>query len=256
MTNFNLNGKKAIIFGVADEQSIAWHIAKALNRDGVRSAFAYQERVEDSVKPLLKTLKDPIAIPCDVVDDSLLDRFFEKVEQEFGNIDFLVHSIAFAKKDHLQGKYFEVDRRGYQISQEVSAYSLTELTKRTYPIMNEEGSIIAISYIGSVRVIPHYNVMGVCKAALEASVRYLSRDVGDKKIRINAISSGPIRTQAASGVTGLDSLLEHQIEVAPLHRLNTADDVANLALFLCSDLSRNITGQVIYVDAGYNNMGL
>ena len=256
MANFNLKGKKAIIFGVANEQSIAWHIAKALNRDGVRSAFAYQERVEGSVKPLLKTLKDPIAIPCDVVDDSLLDRFFEKVEQEFGKVDFLVHSIAFAKKEHLQGKYFEVDRRGYQISQEVSAYSLTELTKRTYPIMNEEGSIIAISYIGSVRVIPHYNVMGVCKAALEASVRYLSRDVGDRKIRINAISSGPVRTQAASGITGLEKLLDHQIEVAPLHRLNTADDVANLALFLCSDLSRNITGQVIYVDAGYNNMGL
>lgn len=256
MTNLNLKGKKAIIFGVANEQSIAWHIAKALNNNGVRSAFAYQERVEGSVMPLLKTLKDPIAIPCDVVDDSLLDRFFEKVKREFGNVDFLVHSIAFAKKENLQGKYFEVDRRGYQISQEVSAYSLTELTKRTYPIMNGEGSIIAISYIGSVRVIPHYNVMGVCKAALEASVRYLSRDVGDRKIRINAISSGPIRTQAASGITGLEKLLDHQIEVAPLHRLNTADDVANLALFLCSDLSRNITGQVIYVDAGYNNMGL
>lgn len=256
MANFNLKGKKAIIFGVANEQSIAWHIAKVLNDNGVRSAFAYQERVEGSVKPLLKTLKDPIAIPCDVVDDSLLDLFFEKVEREFDRVDFLVHSIAFAKKEHLQGKYFEVDRRGYQISQEVSAYSLTELTKRTYPIMNEEGSIIAISYIGSVRVIPHYNVMGVCKAALEASVRYLSRDVGDRNIRINAISSGPIRTQAASGITGLEKLLDHQIEVAPLHRLNTADDVANLALFLCSDLSRNITGQVIYVDAGYNNMGL
>ncbi|MDO9528851.1 MAG: enoyl-ACP reductase [Syntrophales bacterium] len=256
MANFNLKGKKAIIFGVANEQSIAWHIAEALNNNGVRSAFAYQERVEGSVKPLLKTLKDPIAIPCDVVDDSLLDLFFEKVEQEFGNVDFLVHSIAFAKKEHLQGKYFEVDRRGYQISQEVSAYSLTELTKRTYPIMNEEGSIITISYIGSVRVIPHYNVMGVCKAALEASVRYLSRDVGDRKIRINAISSGPIKTLAASGITDFEKLLDHQIEVAPLHRLNTADDVANLALFLCSDLSRNITGQVIYVDAGYNNMGL
>jgi enoyl-[acyl-carrier protein] reductase I len=256
MVNFNLKGRKAIIFGIANEQSIAWHIAKALNSCGVRIAVAYQKRVEDSVRPLIELLNDPISMSCDVVDDSLLDQFFETVEREFVNVDFLIHSIAFAKKDHLQGKYFEVDRRGYQISQEVSAYSLTELTKRTYPIMKEEGSIIAISYIGSVRVIPHYNVMGVCKAALEASVRYLSRDVGDRKIRINAISSGPIMTQAASGITGLEKLLDHQIEVAPLHRLNTADDVANLALFLCSDLSRNITGQVIYVDAGYNNMGL
>jgi enoyl-[acyl-carrier protein] reductase I len=256
MINFNLKGRKAIIFGIADELSIAWHIAKALNSCGVRIAVAYQKRFEDSIRSLIELLDNPISMPCDVVDDSLLDLFFEKVERGFGNVDFLVHSIAFAKKDHLKGKYFEVDRRGYQISQEVSAYSLTELTKRTYPIMNREGSIIAISYIGSVRVIPHYNVRGVCKAALEASVRYLSRDVGDKKIRINAISSGPIRTQAASGITGIEKLLERQIEVSPLHRLNTADDVANLALFLCSNFSRNITGQVIYVDAGYNNMGL
>jgi len=256
MANFSLEGKKAIVFGIANEQSIAWHIAKTLNDNGVRIAVAYQERVEGLIKPLLKLLKDPIAIPCDVCDDSLLDKFFEKVKEEFGKVDFLVHSIAFAKKEHLQGKYFEVDRRGYQVAQEVSAYSLAELTKRAYPIMNENGSIIAMTHIGSTKVFPNYNVMGVCKAALEANVRYLSQDVGDKGIRINGISSGPIKTLAASGITGFEKMLDHQIKTAPLKRLNTADDVANLALFLCSDLSKNITGQVIYVDAGYSVMGI
>ncbi|MBL7055156.1 enoyl-ACP reductase [Candidatus Woesearchaeota archaeon] len=256
MANFNLEGKKAIVFGVANDQSIAWHIAKALNDNGVKIALAYQERVESLVKPLLGLLKDPLAIPCDVMDDNLLDSFFEKVKQEFGNVDFLVHSVAFAKKEHLQGKYFDIDRRGYQLAHEVSAYSLAELTKRTYPLMNEDGSIIAMTHIGSEKVFPNYNIMGVCKAALEASVRYISQDVGDKGITINAISSGPIKTLAASGITGFEKMLEHQVKSAPLKRLNSADDVANLALFLCSDLSKNITGQVIYVDAGYSIMGI
>ena len=256
MANFNLDGKKAIVFGIANDQSIAWHIAKALNDNGVKLAIAYQERAEGLVKPLLKLLDNPMAMPCDVCDDSLLDSFFEKVKQDFGKVDFLVHSIAFAKKEHLQGKYFDVDRRGYQLAQEVSAYSLAELTKRAYPIMNEDGSIIAMTHIGSVRVFPNYNVMGVCKAALEAGVRYLTQDVGDKGIRINGISSGPIKTMAASGITGFENMLEHQIKTSPLKRLNTADDVANLALFLCSDLAKNITGQVIYVDAGYSVMGI
>ncbi len=255
MANFNLEGKKAVVFGVANENSIAWHIAKALNDNGCRVAIAYQERVESLVKPMLELLKDPLAIPSDVCDDDLLDKFFEEVKKEFGQIDILVHSVAFAKKQHLMGKYFDIDRRGYQLAQEVSAYSLAELTKRAYPLMKEESSIIAMTHIGSVRVFPNYNVMGVCKAALEASVRYLSQDLGDKKIRINAISSGPIKTLAASGITDFQKMLDHHVKVAPLKRLNTADDVANLALFLSSDLSRNITGQVIYVDAGYNNMG-
>lgn len=256
MANFNLEGKKAIVFGIANEDSIAWHIAKALNDNGVRIAAAYQERAEGLVKPLLKLLNNPLAMPSDVCDDELLDKFFAKVKEEFGEVDFLVHSVAFAKKQHLQGKYFDVDRRGYQIAQEVSAYSLPELTRRVYPMMSEEGSIIAMTHIGSVRVFPNYNVMGVCKATLEASVRYLAQDLGDKKIRINGISSGPVKTLAASGITGFNEMLDHQVKVSPLKRLNTADDVANLALFLCSDLSVNITGQVIYVDAGYSIMGL
>lgn len=255
MANFNLDGKKAVVFGVANDQSIAWHIAKALNDNGCRVAIAYQDRVEELVKPMLGLLKYPVAIPCDVGNDELLDKFFEEIKKEFGEIDVLVHSIAFAKKQHLMGKYFDVDRRGYSLAQEVSAYSLAELTKRAYPLMKEEGSIIAMTHIGSVRVFPNYNVMGVCKAALEAGVRYLSQDVGDKHIRVNAISSGPIKTLAASGITDFEKMLKRHVEVAPLKRLNTAEDVANLALFLSSDLSKNITGQVIYVDAGYNNMG-
>ena len=256
MGNFNMNGKKAIVFGVANDQSIAWHIAKKLNDNGVRVALGYQERAEQLVKPLLGMLKNPFAAKCDVVDDVQLTEFFEKVEREFGKVDFLIHSIAFAKREHLQGKFYEVDRRGYQVANEVSSYSLAELTRRTLPIMNDNGSIITMTFDGSLRVYPNYNVMGVAKAALESSVRYLASDVGEKGIRVNAISAGPIKTLAASGISDFHKMLEHAREKAPLKRNIDADDVGNLALFLCSDLSRNITGQVIYVDAGYSIMGI
>ena len=256
MGNFNLNGKRAIVFGVANDSSIAWHIAKNLNDNGVRVALAYQERVEQLVRPLLGMLNHPIAEKCDVVDDAQLTEFFNKIEKEFGKVDFLVHSIAFAKKDHLQGKFYNVDRRGYQVAQEVSAYSLAELTRRALPMMNENGSIIAMTFDGSLKVYPNYNVMGVAKAALESSVRYLASDVGEKGIRVNAISAGPVKTLAASGISGFDTMLRHAQEKAPLKRNIDADDVANLALFLCSNMSKNITGQVIYVDAGYSIMGI
>ena len=256
MGNFNLEGKKAIVFGVANDQSIAWHIAKKLNDNGVMVALGYQERAEQLVKPLLGMLKNPFAAKCDVVDDVQLTEFFLKVEKEFGKVDFLVHSIAFAKREHLQGKFYEVDRRGYQVAQEVSAYSLAELTRRVLPIMNNDGSIITMTFDGALRVYPNYNVMGVAKAALESSVRYIASDVGEKGIRVNAISAGPIKTLAASGISDFHKMLEHAREKAPLKRNIDADDVGNLALFLCSDLSRNITGQVIYVDAGYSIMGI
>lgn len=254
MGKFNLQGKKAIVFGVANDQSIAWHVAKLLNDNGVRIALGYQERVEQLVQPLLKMLNNPLALKCDVVDDNLLDEFFKKVKQELGQVDFLIHSIAFAKKEHLQGKYYEVDRRGYQVAQEVSAFSLTELTRRSLPVMNDGGSIVTMSYYGSEKVTRNYNVMGVAKAALESSVRYLARDIGEKGIRVNAISAGPVKTLAASGIDGFDKILDHVKQIAPLKRNITADDVANLTLFLCSSLSKNITGQVIHVDAGYSIM--
>ena len=185
-----------------------------------------------------------------------LTEFFGKVEREFGKVDFLVHSIAFAKKEHLQGKFYEVDRRGYQVAQEVSSYSLAELTRRTAPLMNDNGSVIAMTFDGSLRVYPNYNVMGVAKAALEANVRYIANDLGEKGIRVNAISAGPVKTLAASGIADFDTMLQHAQEKSPLKRNIDADDVADLALFLCSDMSKNITGQVIYVDAGYSIMGI
>jgi len=256
MSSFNLKGKKAIIFGIADKNSIAWHIAKELNDEGVKIAVAYQERNEKAVEKLVSLLKDSFGMTCDVANNELLDEFFDNVKKEFDKVDFLIHSIAFAKKEFLKGKYFDVDKKGYLKSQEVSAYSLVELTKRAYPLMNEEASIIAMTYLGSQRVSLNYNVMGVCKAALESSVRYLANDVGDKKIRVNAISFSPISTLAASGISGFKEHLEKHKRIAPLKRNITQKDVANLALFLCSDLSRNITGQTIFVDAGSSIMSV
>ncbi len=256
MASFNLKGKKAVVFGVANDASIAWHIAKTLNDAGVHIALAYQDRAEQLVNPLLKLLDKPFAHKCDVVDDAQLDEFFKKLENEFGKFDILVHSIAFAKKEHLQGKFYEVNRRGYQVSQEVSSYSLAELTRRSLPLMNDNGCIIAMTYYGSEKVFPNYNVMGVAKAALEASVRYIAYDVGDRGIRVNAISAGPIKTLAASGIAGIDQMLAFNKLGSPLQRNIDADDVANLALFLSSDLAKNITGQTIYVDAGYSIMGV
>ncbi len=252
----DLKGKKAVVFGIANDKSIAWHIAKRLNDAGCRIAAAYQERVEPLFMPLMKQLNNPIHCKCDVVDDSSLDTFFNLVKTEFGNVDFLIHSIAFAKREHLQGKFINVDRRGYQVAHEVSAYSLAELSRRTVPMMKNGGSIIAMTYIGSEKVAPGYNIMGVAKAALESSVRYLAYDLGEQKIRVNAISAGPIATLAASGIANFGDMLLNYVAKAPLKRNITADEVADCGLFLCSDLSKAITAQVIYVDAGYSVMGI
>ena len=251
----DLKGKKAIIFGIANDKSIAWHIAKRLNEAGCRIAVAYQERVEQWVMPLMSQLNNPIYGKCDVVDDALLDSFFKNVQEEFSQVDFLIHSIAFAKREHLQGKFVNIDKRGYQVAHEVSSYSLAELTKRTLPMMKNHGSIITMTYLGSERVAPGYNIMGVAKAALESIVRYLASDLGEQNIRVNAISAGPIATLAASGIANFPEMLLNYVAKAPLKRNITADEVADCALFLCSDLSTGITGQVIYVDAGYNIMG-
>ncbi len=251
----DLKLKNAIVFGIANEKSIAWHIAKRLNDAGCRIAVAYQERVEQLVLPLIKNLNNPIYGKCDIINDDLLNSFFTLVKKEFTNVDFLIHSIAFAKREHLQGKYINVDRRGYQVAHEVSSYSLAELTRRTLPLMKDGGSIIALTYLGSEKVTPGYNIMGVAKAALESSVRYIAHDLGEQKIRVNAISAGPIATLAASGIANFPDMLLNYVAKAPLKRNITSDEVADCALFLCSDLSKAITGQVIYVDAGYSIMG-
>ena len=254
--NIDLKGKKAIVFGIANDKSIAWHIAKRLNDAGCRIAASYQERTEQWSLPLMKELNNPIYGKCDVVSDELLDSFFTKVKNEFNEVDFLIHSIAFAKREHLQGKFMNVDRRGYQVAHEVSAYSLAELARRTVPMMKDNGSIITMTYLGSEKAVPGYNIMGVAKAALESSVRYLAFDLGEKKIRVNAISAGPIATLAASGIANFGEMLLNYVAKSPLKRNITADEVADCALFLCSDLSKAITGQVIYVDAGYSISGL
>ena len=251
----DLKGKKAIVFGIANDKSIAWHIAKRLDEAGCRLACSFQARTEQWSVPLFKELHNPIYAQCDVVDDALLDSFFQKVKDEFGEVDFLIHSIAFAKREHLQGKFMNVDRRGYQVAHEVSAYSLAELARRTAPMMRNNGSIIAMTYLGSEKAVPGYNIMGVAKAALESSVRYLACDLGERQIRVNAISAGPIATLAASGIANFSEMLLNYVAKAPLKRNITADEVADCALFLCSDMSKAITGQVIYVDAGYSIMG-
>ncbi|MBI2138351.1 enoyl-ACP reductase, partial [Candidatus Woesearchaeota archaeon] len=195
---------------------------------------------------------------CDMVADEFIENFFEKVQKDFGKVDFIVHSVAFAKKIFLEGKFYNVDRKGYNTAQEVSAYSLTAIVKAAlkFNVLNEHGSILTMTYLGSEKAVQNYNIMGVAKAALESSVRYLAMDLGDKGIRVNAISAGPIPTLAASGIAGFEEILKHAAKKAPLKRNISAEDVGNLALFLCSDLSRNITGQVVYVDAGYCVNGL
>jgi enoyl-[acyl-carrier protein] reductase I len=256
MITINLEGKKAVILGVANHQSIAWHIAQTLNRAGASIALGYQERAEASVEELVKSLNNSVAFRCDVTKDEEMDGFFQQCADKLGAVDFLIHSIAFAKKNHLDGKSYLVDKKGFQIAHEVSAYSLIELTRRALPIMNDNGGIIAISYYGAQKVVEHYNVMGVAKAALESAARYLAADVGERGIRVNVISAGPIKTLAASGIKNFEQMWNAAKEKSPLKRAIDADDVAYLALFLCSDLSKNITGQTLYVDAGYSVMGV
>ena len=254
--SIDLKGKKAIVFGIANDKSIAWHIAKRLDEAGCRIGASYQARTEQWSIPLMKELHNPVYAQCDVVDDALLDSFFKKMNDELGEVDFLIHSIAFAKREHLQGKFMDVNRRGYQVAHEVSAYSLIELARRAAPMLKNNGSIIAMTYLGSEKAVPGYNIMGVAKAALESSVRYLACDLGDRQIRVNAISAGPIATLAASGIANFQDMLLNYVAKAPLKRNITADEVADCALFLCSDLSKAITGQVIFVDAGYSMMGI
>jgi enoyl-[acyl-carrier protein] reductase I len=255
--SIDMKGKKAIVFGIANEKSIAYAIAKALVEQGAMVACAYQPRVEALAVPAIKSLgSNAIAVQCDVVDEALLESFFERVRQEFERIDYIVHSIAFAKREHLQGKFYETDKRGFDVAQEVSAFSLVEITRRALPIMNNKGSIIALTYLGSERAVPNYNVMGVAKASLESSVRYLAHDLGEQNIRVNAISAGPIPTLAATAIKDFYEMVLNYTSKAPLKRTITAEEVANTALFLLSDLSSGITGQAIYVDGGYNIMGI
>jgi enoyl-[acyl-carrier protein] reductase I len=253
-----LEGKHGLVLGVANKRSIAWGIARAAQREGARLALTYQgERLEENVRELAQDLRDPLVLPCDVTKDEDLKTLAASVKDGFGSLDFVVHAVAFALREELDGEFVNTSREGYRIAQDVSSYSLTALARETAPLMEGRGgSIVTLSYLGGERVVPHYNVMGVAKAALEMSVRYLAADLGPKGIRVNAISAGPIKTLAASGVHGLSKMLEYHRTHAPLRRTTDQDEVGDAALFLLSSLSRGVTGEVIHVDGGFHVMGM
>jgi len=253
-----LAGKTGLIFGVAHKSSIAWAIAQALSNAGMRLAFTYQgERLEKNVRELAEPLENSLILPCDVTDDKQLDAVFEQVGDTFGQLDTLIHSVAFAKKEDLDGDFIDTSREGYLLAQDISAYSLTAMAKRATPLMERVGggSIISLTYLGGERVVENYNVMGVAKAALEMSTRYLAKDLGPKNIRVNAISAGPIKTLAARGISGFSNILDVMKDRNPLKRNVDAAEVADTALYLASHLSRGVTGEVIHVDAGYHIIG-
>jgi enoyl-[acyl-carrier protein] reductase I len=253
-----LDGKTGLILGVANKRSVAYACAKALRGQGMQLAMTYAgERLEGTVRQLAEELEVETVLPCDVTKPEEIDQLVDGVGNAFGKLDCFVHAVAFAKREELKGTYLDTSREGYQLAHEVSAYSLPAVARRAIPLMEGcEGSIQTLTYIGSVRVIPKYNVMGVAKAALEASVRYLAHDLGPRGIRVNAISSGPIRTLSAAGIEGFSSILDHIADRAPLRRNITADEVGDVCAFLASSMSRGITGSTIYVDAGYHIMGI
>ena len=253
-----LQNKQGIIFGVANKRSIAWATAQALHEAGARIAFAYQgERLQENVERLTADeMPGSPLFSCDVTKQEEVDATFKQAGEQFGRLDFVIHSIAFAPREALEGEFMKIDRDGFLSALEVSAYSLTQMARAAAPLMTDGGSIVTMTFHGADKVYQGYNVMGVAKAALQSSVRYLAADLGPKNIRVNAISAGPIQTLAARGVSGLSTMLKHEAERAPLKRNVEPREVGNTALFLCSSLASGITGETIYVDCGYNIMGI
>lgn len=253
-----LKDKNGIIFGVANKRSIAWATAQALHDAGARLAFTYQgDRLKENVEGLTnEAMPGSLVLPCDVTKQDEVDDTFKRVGAEFGRLDFVIHSIAFAPREALEGEYMKVERDAFVMALEISAYSLTQLARAAAPLMTDGGSIVTMTFHGADKVYQGYNIMGVAKAALESSVRYLATDLGPRNIRVNAISAGPIQTLSARGVSGLTDMMNHHAERAPLHRNVEPREVADTALFLCSSLSSGITGGTIYVDCGYNIMGI
>ena len=253
-----LAGKKGIVFGVANKRSIAWAIAQAWQEAGATLAFTYQgDRLKENVEELAGTFGPNTPLyPCDVTRDEDIARVFQSVQKDFGSLDMLLHSVAYAPKDALEGEFINTSRQAFQVAHDVSAYSLVAVSRAAAPLMTNGGSIVAMSYYGAVKVVPHYNVMGVAKAALEASVRYLAYDLGTKKIRVNAISAGPVNTLAARGISGFMSMLKHYEEHTPMKRNIEGRELGDAGLFLASNMSTATTGQVLYVDCGYEIMGM
>jgi len=256
----DLTGKNALVTGIANNRSIAWGIAQQLHKAGANIGVTYlpdeKGKMEKKVKDLVEPLSPSLFLPCNVQDDEQVKSTFGTIKDKWGSIDILIHCLAFAKKDDLTGGFSETSREGFSLALEISAYSLPLLAGAAKPLMSEGGSIVTLTYLGGVRAIPNYNVMGVAKAALESSVRYLAAELGEQKIRVNAISAGPIRTLASSAVGGILDMIHHVEEVAPLKRTVTQLEVGNAAAFLCSDLASGITGQILYVDAGYEITGM
>src|SRR5512135_203425 len=253
-----LAGKLGIVFGVANKRSIAWAIAQAWHRAGARLAFTYQgQRLKENVEELAGAFgADTLILPCDVTRDEDIANVFKTVGEKFGKLHLMLHSVAFAPKDALEGEFVNTSREAFRIAHDVSAYSLVALSRAAAPLMTEGGSIVAMSYYGAEKVVPHYNVMGVAKASLEASTRYLAYDLGPRRIRVNCISAGPVNTVAARGVSGFTEMLKHYEAHSPLRRNVLPDELGATGVFLVSDGAAAITGQVIYVDCGYQIMGM
>jgi enoyl-[acyl-carrier protein] reductase I len=254
-----LEGKSGLVLGIANKRSLAWGITQSVAREGARLAVTYQgERLEENVRELAAGLKDPVILPCDVSRDEDIDALMQGVQKELGGLDFVIHAVAYALREELDGEFLNTSREGYRLAQDISAYSLTAVARRAVPLMEGRrgGSIVTLTYLGGERVVPHYNVMGVAKAALDASVRYLAADLGPRGVRVNAISAGPVKTLAASGVHGISKMLEYHRAHAPLRKNTEQEEVGDAALFLVSPLSRGVTGEVIHVDGGFHVMGM
>ncbi len=250
-------GKRGLIMGVANERSIAWGIARTAHAHGAELAFTYQgEALEKRVRPLAARAGSDMVLPCDVTDSASMDDVFAAVEEAWGGLDFVVHAIAYSDKEELKGRYLATTKDNFLRTMEISCYSFTSVCRRAAPLMRDGGSLLTLTYYGAERVMPHYNVMGVAKAALEASVRYLAADLGGDNLRVNAISSGPIKTLAASGIGDFRYILRWNELNSPLRRNVTTDDVGGSALYLLSDLGKGVTGEVLHVDAGYHVVGM
>jgi enoyl-[acyl-carrier protein] reductase I len=253
MTGSLMKGKRGLIMGVANDHSIAWGIAKAVADQGAELAFTYQgDSLKKRVEPLAQSVGSSLLLPCDVEDLASVDAVFAALEQQWGQLDFLVHAIAFSDKNELKGRYADTTRENFSRTMLISCFSFTEIAKRAAPLMKEGGSMVTLTYAGSVRVMPNYNVMGVAKAALEASVRYLANDYGPHNIRVNAISAGPVRTLAGAGIADARLMFNYQKRHAPLRRTVTIEEIGGSGLYLLSDLSTGVTGEIHYVDSGYN----
>jgi enoyl-[acyl-carrier protein] reductase I len=256
--SFSLEGRAAVVFGVANKRSIAWSIAQGLHKAGAKLAITYQnERLEQEAKDLILSLPGAEAFMCDVSKDEEIDRLFSQLKERYGKLHVLVHSVAFAPAEELKGDFVNTSREGFRVAHDVSVYSLIAVSRAAAPLMTDEagGSILTMTYYGGEKVVPHYNVMGVAKAALDCTVRYLANDLGPRKIRVNAISAGPIKTLASRGISGVGDMLRAHSERAPLKRNVDVSEVGSTGVFLASDASSGITGEVIHVDCGYNIMG-